>query len=102
MEPDTIKQIVDALESLSGDTKEVFIWYLIVARAPIMVCILLWTIGGLWIIWKVIKIIYTAACNESVARRLATSFGIQKWPYGEWNETLVAKACEILKEHKIR
>lgn len=64
MNPSTIRDITEIMQTLSQDTKEAFYWYLIVDYGLPYAMGLLWSIFGMFMGWKIFVLIRKAASKD--------------------------------------
>ena len=96
MEPETLQQILDALAAAGGETKEAFAWYLIAIYLPQFLIGMCWTIGGIGLLWMLLKRIgnYIGVAGGLAEIRAACGIKHDECYPGEWSGII---SC--LREH---
>ena len=91
MDPESIKEIIVAIENLSGEAKEAFAWFLIAK----LICPLVWTIGGLALTATLIRKTFSAIHAHSGCRHYRRY--LSNWHGEPWE--LHERALRCLQAH---
>ncbi len=87
---DELKILVEAVNAVSGDAKDVLIcWIVVKAIDSIIVAIA--TLSGIWIVERFFRYLVKTVCGNT---RLMRAFGKNTEC---WDESDLQKACDILK-----
>lgn len=96
MSPETLREVIEAVQQLGGEAKEAFIWYLITAHLPAFVIGLVWTgIGGL-AIFAVIRLLRCIVNMVSRSEQLRQATGKREY---DWRQSDVDEALEVVRRH---
>lgn len=96
MDPETIKELIEAFTALGGEAKEAFVWYLVLSYLPGFLLGIGWTvIGGLGI-FAVLRLIRYGINCDSANEKLKVAAGMDNHI---WHSGGIYQACQVLREH---
>jgi hypothetical protein len=91
MDKESLKLIIDAINSLGANSKDVFIWWLIVQYGATYIFGTVWSLICIY----VIRSGYALLHNHSISEKLRSAAGVTY----SWNSSEVDAACDTLRKH---
>ena len=91
MDIEQLKLIIEMVNTLGGSAKEVFVWWLVMSKGPIIVFGIIWTIVGFCAIRWGYFLIHSLLAGERL--RKAAEVRIS------WSESELTRAETILRKH---
>lgn len=93
MDIEKLKEVIKVFEGLGSEAKESFIWYLITTNVPPFIIGLIWTVGGLVILNKIVPMVKSLLPSVQLLRAYGSH-------YNSWSSHELEDACEILRKAK--
>lgn len=91
MDVETLKQIADIISTVSNESKEAFIWYVIVAYGKGYFLGTIWAAIAVYGLKLAHGILHTLLAGESLRKAAGVYYG--------WSDTELQKACDVLATH---